>query len=124
MLCKSGKGDLYINMESAQLLTKALRPLPDKYHGLADQELRYRQRYVDLIANLRFARPFNTISRDRVCALVFGSSWIYGGGDADAAPDSWWCDRASFATHHNALDMPMFMRIAPELYLKRLTVWF
>jgi lysyl-tRNA synthetase class 2 len=51
VLCKSGKGDLYINMETAQLLTKALRPLPDKYHGLADQELRYRQRYVDLIAN-------------------------------------------------------------------------
>ena len=51
VLCKSGKGDLYINMETAHLLTKELRPLPDKYHGLADQETRYRQRYVDLIAN-------------------------------------------------------------------------
>ena len=60
---KSGKGDLYINMEEARLLTKALRPLPDKYHGLADQELRYRQRYVDLIVNPESREVFRTRSR-------------------------------------------------------------
>jgi len=57
---KSGKGDLYINMREARLLTKALRPLPDKYHGLADQELRYRQRYVDLIVNPESREVFRT----------------------------------------------------------------
>ena len=60
---KSGKGDLYINMEEARLLTKALRPLPDKYHGLADQEQRYRQRYVDLIVNPESREVFRTRSR-------------------------------------------------------------
>ncbi|MDP5054557.1 MAG: lysine--tRNA ligase, partial [Congregibacter sp.] len=59
-LHRSGKGDLYINMREARLLTKALRPLPDKYHGLADQELRYRQRYVDLIVNERSREVFRT----------------------------------------------------------------
>ena len=58
-LHKSGKGDLYINMEEARLLTKALRPLPDKYHGLSDQELRYRQRYVDLITNPESAKGWS-----------------------------------------------------------------
>ena len=62
-LHKSGKGDLYINMREARLLTKALRPLPDKYHGLADQELRYRQRYVDLIVNPESREVFRTRSR-------------------------------------------------------------
>jgi lysyl-tRNA synthetase class 2 len=62
-LHKSGKGDLYINMDEASLLTKALRPLPDKYHGLADQELRYRQRYVDLIVNPESRQVFRTRSR-------------------------------------------------------------
>jgi len=60
---KSGKGDLYINMEEARLLTKALRPLPDKYHGLADQEMRYRQRYVDLIVSEESRQVFRTRSR-------------------------------------------------------------
>ncbi len=120
---KSGKGDLYINMEEARLLTKALRPLPDKYHGLADQELRYRQRYVDLIVNEESRAVFRT--RSRIIAFIRGYMEERGfmevetpmmqviPGGATARP---------FVTHHNALDQDMYLRIAPELYLKRLTV--
>ena len=120
---KSGKGDLYINMEQARLLTKALRPLPDKYHGLADQEMRYRQRYVDLIVNARSREVFRT--RSRIIAFIRDYMMERGfmevetpmmqviPGGATARP---------FVTHHNALDQDMYLRIAPELYLKRLTV--
>jgi lysyl-tRNA synthetase class 2 len=120
---KSGKGDLYINMREARLLTKALRPLPDKYHGLADQELRYRQRYVDLIVNEESRAVFRTRSRiigfirDYMQGLEFMEvetpmMQVIPGGAA-ARP---------FVTHHNALDLDMYLRIAPELYLKRLVV--
>ncbi|NCF18016.1 MAG: lysine--tRNA ligase [Haliea sp.] len=122
-LHKSGKGDLYINMEEARLLTKALRPLPDKYHGLADQELRYRQRYVDLIVNPESREVFRTRSkiiefiRDYMSDLGFMEvetpmMQVIPGGAA-AKP---------FVTHHNALSQDMYLRIAPELYLKRLVV--
>ncbi len=120
---KSGKGDLYINMREARLLTKALRPLPDKYHGLADQEMRYRQRYVDLIVNPASRDVFRTRSE------IIGFIRAYMGeagfmevetpmmqvipGGAAARP---------FVTHHNALGQDMYLRIAPELYLKRLVV--
>ena len=123
VLCKSGKGDLYINMESAQLLTKALRPLPDKYHGLADQELRYRQRYVDLITNPEVRETFQI--RSRVIAFVRSFLDRHGFMEVETPmlhPIPGGATARPFATHHNALDMPMFMRIAPELYLKRLTV--
>lgn len=122
-LQKSGKGDLYVTMNEYQLLTKSLRPLPDKFHGLADQELRYRQRYVDLIANPEVRDTF--VLRSRV--IEFIRSYLNGKeylevetpmlqvipGGASARP---------FKTHHNALDIDMFLRIAPELYLKRLIV--
>ncbi|MEH6590577.1 MAG: lysine--tRNA ligase [Halioglobus sp.] len=122
-LHRSGKGDLYINMEEARLLTKALRPLPDKYHGLSDQEIRYRQRYVDLIVNSESRDVFRTRSqiitfiRDYMNGLDFMEvetpmMQVIPGGAA-AKP---------FVTHHNALDMDMYLRIAPELYLKRLVV--
>ncbi|PIE39531.1 MAG: lysine--tRNA ligase [Gammaproteobacteria bacterium] len=122
-LHKSGKGDLYINMTEAKLLTKALRPLPDKYHGLADQELRYRQRYVDLIVNAESRAVFCTRSKiiDFIRSYMKAQDFmevetpmmhVIPGG-ATARP---------FVTHHNALDQDMYLRIAPELYLKRLVV--
>jgi len=113
---KSGKGDLYINMQEARLLTKALRPLPDKYHGLSDQELRYRQRYVDLIVNSESREVFRT--RSRIISFIRDYMSEAGfmevetpmmqviPGGAAAKP---------FVTHHNALDQDMYLRIAPEL---------
>ena len=122
-LYKSGKGDLYVEMDDYVLLTKALRPLPDKFHGLADQELRYRQRYVDLIVNPDVRNTF----RIRSQVINFIRRYLNSAdylevetpmlqtipGGAVARP---------FVTHHNALDIDMYLRIAPELYLKRLIV--
>ncbi|MCO7225507.1 lysine--tRNA ligase [Pleionea sp. CnH1-48] len=119
----SGKGDLFVNMEEYQLLTKSLRPLPDKHSGLKDQEIRYRQRYIDLITSEETRRDFlirsqvvdgirRYLSERRFMEVETPMLQVIPGG-ATARP---------FVTHHNALDIDMYLRIAPELYLKRLVV--
>jgi lysyl-tRNA synthetase class 2 len=120
---RSGKGDLYVFMDRVELLTKSLRPLPDKYHGLTDQELRYRQRYVDLIMNEETRRVFRARAvlidairdylTDREFLEVETPMMQAIPGGAAARP---------FVTYHNALNLEMYLRIAPELYLKRLVV--
>ncbi len=122
-LFKTKTGELSIKVDKLRLLTKALRPLPEKFHGLSDQEQRYRQRYVDLIMNETTRETFRT--RTRVVQFIRNylnekqfmevetpMMQVIPGGAA-ARP---------FTTKHNALDMDLFLRIAPELYLKRLVV--
>jgi len=123
VLHKSGKGDLYVDLGEYQLLTKNLRPLPEKHKGLTDTEQRYRQRYVDLITNDDSRRVFEIRSKmvagirsylaDRRFVEAKTPMLQVIPGGATARP---------FVTHHNALDMDMYLRIAPELYLKRLVV--
>jgi lysyl-tRNA synthetase class 2 len=122
-LFRTKTNELSVRVERLVLLTKSLRPLPDKWHGISDTELRYRRRYVDLIMNEDSRRVFETRSRivrylraflDARGFLEVETPMLHPiPGGAAARP---------FKTHHNALDADMYLRIAPELYLKRLTV--
>ena len=122
-LFKTKTGELSVHISSIRILTKSLRPLPDKFHGIHDQEIKYRQRYIDLITDdtsrQRFMARSKAVSSIREFMVQHSFLEVETPmlhpipGGANARP---------FATHHNALDQEMFLRIAPELYLKRLLV--
>ena len=122
-LFKTKTGELTLRIESVKLLTKALRPLPEKWHGLKDVEIRYRQRYLDLISNPGVREIF--LRRARVIKLLRGFLDERGFMEVETPvlqPIPGGAAAKPFVTHHNALDMELYMRIAPELYLKRLLV--
>ena len=116
-------GELTVFAESWILLTKALRPLPEKWHGLQDRETRYRQRYVDLISNPEVARQLR--GRGKLVSAMRRYLEDQGFEEVETPtlqPLPGGANARPFVTHHNALDADLYLRIAPELYLKRLLV--
>ena len=120
---KTKTGELSVHVSSIRMLTKSLRPLPDKFHGINDQEIKYRQRYIDLITDDTSRQRF--IARSKAVSGIRDFMVNHGFLEVETPmlhPIPGGANARPFATHHNALDQEMFLRIAPELYLKRLLV--